>query len=155
MAVATDYRQNRPINPVHAVLLGFPVALFTGALLSDFAYWSSLDEQWAEFSFWLITGGLFAGGLVLLWVLVGLIRAGARRLRRSVFYFAVLFAMWVLGFANAVAHTKDACAAFPAVVMLSAVMWLLAVVAALIGYSGVPREQDASGLVARTMNEAR
>lgn len=142
MVPATRYRQNRPLNPVHAILLGFPVALFTGALLSDYAYWLSFEPQWSNFSAWLIAGGLVPGSLVLLWVLVGLVRARPGRMRRSIIYFVVLLAMWSLGLINALVHAKDAWAKMPAAIFLSLIVWLLALVAAWIGYSGVPREED-------------
>lgn len=142
MVTTTGYRQNRPLNPLHAILLGFPVALFTGALLSDYAYWLSFEPQWSNFSSWLIAGGLVPAGLVLLWVFVGLVRAGSSRMRRSIVYFLVLLAMWSLGFVNALVHAKDAWAKMPTAVVLSAVVWLLALVAAWIGYSGVPQGED-------------
>ena len=60
----------RPIHPLHAILLAFPFPLFLGALLSDLAYWSSFHVQWANFSSWLIAGGLFVGAFAVLWALI-------------------------------------------------------------------------------------
>ena len=92
--------------------------------------------QWANFSSWLIAGGLVVGGFALLWALINLFRSGTARKRRPVIYFVVLLAMWVLGFVNALVHAKDAWAIMPESLYLSAITALLALVAAWIGYSG-------------------
>lgn len=126
----------RPLHPLHAILLAFPFPLFLGALLSDLAYWASFQVQWANFSSWLIAGGLLVGAFALLWALVNLFRSGTGRKRRPALYFIVLLAMWVLGFINAFVHAKDAWATMPEGLYLSAITTLLALVAAWIGYSG-------------------
>jgi uncharacterized membrane protein len=126
----------RPIHPLHAILLAFPFPLFLGALLSDLAYHSSYNVQWANFSSWLIAGGLFVGAFAVLWALVNLFRRGAASKTRLLTYFIVLLAMWGLGFVNALVHAKDAWATMPEGLYLSAVTALLALVAAWIGYSG-------------------
>jgi uncharacterized membrane protein len=92
--------------------------------------------QWANFSSWLIAGGLLVGAFALLWALVNLFRSGTGRERRPAIYFVVLLAMWVLGFVNAFVHAKDAWATMPEGLYLSAITTLLALVAAWIGYSG-------------------
>jgi uncharacterized membrane protein len=126
----------RRLHPLHAILLAFPFPLFLGALLSDFAYRSSFHVQWANFSSWLIAGGLLVGAFVLLWALINLFRRGTAHKGRLVLYFGALLAMWVLGFVNALVHAKDAWATMPQGLYLSAITTLLALVAAWIGYSG-------------------
>jgi uncharacterized membrane protein len=126
----------RPLHPLHAILLAFPFPLFLGALLSDLAYGASFQVQWANFSSWLIAGGLLVGAFALLWALILLFRSGTARNRRPVIYFVVLLAMWVLGFVNALVHAKDAWATMPEGLYLSVITALLALVAAWVGYSG-------------------
>ncbi len=126
----------RPLHPLHAILLAFPLPLFIGALLSDVAYRSSFHIQWANFSSWLIAGGLLVGAFAVLWSLINLFRRGAARKGRLVVYFVALLAMWGLGFVNALVHAKDAWATMPEGLYLSAITALLALVAAWIGYSG-------------------
>jgi uncharacterized membrane protein len=126
----------RPLHPLHAILLAFPLPLFLGALVSDLAYRSSFHIQWANFSSWLIAGGLLVGAFAVLWALVNLFRRGTARKGRLVLYFVVLLAMWGLGFVNALVHAKDAWATMPEGLYLSAITTLLALVAAWIGYSG-------------------
>jgi uncharacterized membrane protein len=69
----------RPLHPLHAILLAFPLPLFVGALLSDLAYRSSFHVQWANFSSWFIAGGLLVGAFAVLWALVNLFRRGPTR----------------------------------------------------------------------------
>ena len=126
----------RPLHPLNAILLAFPLPLFLGALLSDLAYWKSFNVQWANFSSWLIAGGLLVGGFALLWALIDLVRSGTARRSRAAIYFVVLLAMWVLGLVNAFVHGKDAFAIMPEALYLSAIVTLLALVAAWMGYSG-------------------
>jgi uncharacterized membrane protein len=128
--------QLRPLHPLHAILLAFPLPLFLGALASDLAYRSTFHIQWANFSSWLIAGGLLVGGFAVLWALINLFRRGTARKGRLIIYFVVLLAMWALGFVNALVHAKDAWATMPEGLYLSAITTLLALVAAWIGYSG-------------------
>ncbi|WP_426958915.1 DUF2231 domain-containing protein [Muricoccus radiodurans] len=126
----------RPLHPLHAILLAFPFPLFLGALISDYAYRSSFQVQWANFSSWLIAGGLFVGGFALLWALIHLFRSGPARRGRAAIYFLVLLGAWVVGFVNALVHSKDAFAIMPEALVLSAIATVLAFVAAWMGYSG-------------------
>jgi len=124
------------LHPLHAILLAFPLPLFLGALLSDLAYQASFNVQWANFSSWLIAGGLFCGGFALLWALVALFVGETARTRQPLVYFVVLLVTWVIGFINALVHAKDAGATMPEGLYLSVITALLALIAAWIGYSG-------------------
>lgn len=139
MMAMIGYQLNRPLNPAHAILLGFPATLFTAVLLGDIALWAGAARQWVGFAFWLIVGWLLAGGVVLFWVLIGLMRAGTKRLRRSVVYFSMLLAMCTLGLINAFVHLKGSWAGTSAGIALSATACSLALIAAWTGYLGVPR----------------
>lgn len=136
MSPTTIREAPRPLHPLHAILLGFPPPLFLGALLADLAYRTSFHVQWANFASWLIAAGLLGGGFALLWALVALIRGGAAGRRRAAILVAVLAGMWVLGLVNALVHAKDAFATMPEGLYLSAVVTLLAFVAAWMGYAG-------------------
>lgn len=125
----------RPIHPLHAIFLAFPLPLFLGALLSDLAYWSSYHVQWINFSAWLIAGGLLVGAFALLWALVELLRGPTARTGRPMTLFIALLVMWVLGFVNALVHAKDAWATMPEGLYLSIIVTLLALVATWIGHS--------------------
>lgn len=134
MEVARPYA--RPIHAAHAMLLAFPLSFFLGALVSDLAYWNTFQIQWANFSSWLIVGGLLGGGFAMLWALIDLIRFRRRRSRRPLIYFLALLAMFIVGFVNELVHAKDAWAIMPEGLYLSIVTALLALVASWIGFSG-------------------
>ena len=130
------------IHPVHAVLLAGTFTLFVGALLSDWAYWSTYHVQWNNFASWLIAAGLLLGGIALAFALVGL-RHRARRSGLSLLYFLVLLATWLVGLFNAVIHAKDAYAVMPEGLVLSVIAAVLAGVATWIGFAR-PRTRDLS-----------
>ena len=126
----------RPPHPLHAILLSFPFPLFLGTLFSDIAYGRSFQIQWSNFAQWLNAGGLLVGGFVLLWALIALFPRANRGDRKRLVYFVLVLAMWVLGFVNALAHSKDAWAIMPEALWLSGVSALLALLASWVGFSG-------------------
>lgn len=96
------------LNPLHAILLAFPMALFASALVTDVAYLQTAEVQWTNFSSWLIAGGLVFAGLVLVWALVSL-ALGFRspdRLRHII-YAGLLAALVMFGLINAFQHSHD------------------------------------------------
>ena len=136
MSATTAPPVPRPLHPLHAILLAFPLPFFLGALVSDLAYRGTFQIQWANFSSWLIAGGLFFGGFALLWALVDLLRSDRAQRGRAAAYFVALLLMWVVGFVNALVHSKDAFAIMPEALYLSALAAALALAAAWLGYSG-------------------
>ena len=49
-------------NPLHAILLAFPVALYPAALLTDITYLNTAEIQWTNFSSWLARDGWHSVG---------------------------------------------------------------------------------------------
>ena len=96
------------LHPLHAILLAFPVALFTGALLSDITYLNSAEIQWTNFSAWLITGALLFGAPLLPWSLLPFLRRRrAARRGRALLYPVLVWLMWIVGLLNAFQHGRD------------------------------------------------
>lgn len=124
---------------MHAVIVASGLPLFIGALLSDWAYASSFQVQWTNFASWLIAAGLVFAGIGLLWALVDVLSSRARRDRRGVAYLLLLLGTFVLGFVNALVHARDAWAAMPAGLVLSALVVVLAAAACVIGLAGFVR----------------
>lgn len=125
---------HRSLHAVHAILLAGAVSLFLGALCSDIAYWSTYEVQWKNFASWLIVGGLVFGGFALLWALIELVRArppGAPR----VIPFVLVLATWVLGVLNALIHAGDAWASMPEGLVVSIIVAVLSIAAAVTGLS--------------------
>ncbi|PNQ75517.1 hypothetical protein BA950_12385 [Erythrobacter sp. SAORIC-644] len=92
-------------NPIHAILLAFPVALYPAALLSDITYLNTAVIQWTNFSSWLIAGADVFAGLVLAWALVSQFLGRARQ--RGWAYVIVVALMFVAGVLNAFQHARD------------------------------------------------
>jgi uncharacterized membrane protein len=124
---------------VHNVIAFSSVPLFTGALLSDWAYAHSYEVQWANFASWLTVAGLLLAGIALLWGAIDVLRARVTRHRRGFTYLLLLLATIVLGFINALVHAKDGWAAMPTGLILSAVVVLLAAAASAVGLAGSSR----------------
>lgn len=130
--------RTRPLHPLNALLLAFPIALFSTGLLSDITYLKSAEMQWSNFASWAITGALVLGAPVLLWAAISLFRHRSDQLRtRGLSYFILLLIMWIAGLINAFKHSQDAWSSVgTAGLLLSIVSTLAALVAGWIAYSG-------------------
>lgn len=137
--MAFTRNRSRVIHPLHAVLLSSSLPLFLGALLSDWAYSSTYEVQWLNFAAWLIPGALVFAGLALLWGVIDFLRVDVARERRSVITLIVLLATFALGFINALVHAKDAYATMPAGLILSVVVFGLALASVSLGFSTLRR----------------
>lgn len=124
MAVTVERRYSEAIHPIHAILLAGTLPLFLGALLSDIAYYRSFEIQWANFSSWLIAGGLVFAGIALICAVIDVARPH-RRARGLVLYVLLLLVTWVVGFLNALMHARDAWAAMPGGLVYSVITTVL------------------------------
>lgn len=128
--VATTRTARLTLTPIHAILLAFPIALFSGAVVSDIAYLNTAEMQWTNFAAWMITGGLVFGGLVLIWAIVEAILARRAGLVRAFVYPAVLAVMWIVALVNIFQHSRDAWSSVGALgLSLSLISALLALAA--------------------------
>jgi len=129
---AVSRLRQRPLHPANAFLVSATVTLSLGALLSDLTYAMSYQVQWSNFASWFIVAGLLFGSVGLVSALVGL-RHADRRGARDLLFGLILVATWALGFINALIHAKDAWAVMPEGLILSALVFLLACLAAWLG----------------------
>ncbi|MGV9010518.1 DUF2231 domain-containing protein [Brevundimonas sp.] len=138
MTADHPYPRSGP-NALHAILLGFPIALFSANLVTDITYLRTAEIQWTNFSAWLNAGGLVFGGLVLVWALASLLLglAGGDRLRRLI-YAVVLALMCVVGLINAFQHSRDGWSSVGTFgLILSIVTVVLALAAGVIAHSNL------------------
>ena len=120
-------------NPIHAILLAFPVALYPAALLSDITYLNTAVIQWTNFSSWLIAGADVFAGLVLAWALVSQFLGRARQ--RGWAYVIVVALMFIAGVLNAFQHARDGWHSVGTFgLVLSILCTILAFVAAFLAY---------------------
>lgn len=131
------------LHTLHALLLAFPIALFTFALFTDIAYLKTAQIQWSNFSAWLITGALVFGGIVGVFALVELFLSWRRGTgRRMLVYVGLLFLAWVFGLVNIFKHSQDAWSSVGAFgVILSILSAVLALAAGWIAYSNLTRPE--------------
>ncbi len=115
---------------VHRLLLSFPIALFTGALVTDITYLRTAEIQWTNFSAWLIVGALIFGGIAGAWaILDAVIARSTTRLPRLI-YLGLLAAAWLLGLMNAFKHSQDAWSSVGAFGLILSILCTLLILAA-------------------------
>ena len=128
-------------HPLHPMLVPFPIVCFTGALITDLAYWATAEMQWANFSIWLLTAGLIMS------VFAGLAGAvdflGNREIRRTPPawpHVLINLLALALSVVNAFVHSRDAyTSVVPDGLILSALVVVLLMFSAWMGGSMVYR----------------
>jgi uncharacterized membrane protein len=130
-------------NPLHPLLAAIPFTCFTGALLTDIAYWQSAAMQWANFSAWLLALGLF---VAIFAVIVGLIDVMADRRIRALgvawAYAGGNALALVLAIINSFVHSRDAyTSVVPEGLLLSALTVLIMMVTGWMGWELVYRHR--------------
>ena len=132
-------------HPIHGMLAAYPLALFTGAFITDIAYVNSYQIMWADFSIWLIAGGLFMGALA---AIVGIVDALANRgkragrARRPWPHTLGTGLMLLLALINAFIHSRDAwTSVVPSGIILSGIVAVLAILTSWNGYSLEARQE--------------
>ena len=135
MATVEHRGRGIPLHPVHAVLLAGSLPLFVGTLLSDWAYSSTYEVQWTNFASWLLAGALLLAGFALLWAAIDFFRKDRRGPRPWV-PLLLLLGTFVVGFINALVHSKDAWAPMPEGLILSVIVVILALAAVWSAFAG-------------------
>ena len=138
----TDAKTAVGRHPIHAALVPFPIVCFTLALLTDIAYWQTVNLMWQNFSSWLLLAGLVSGVLA---GVAGAIDLFSRRQLRShtiglVQGFGNLGGL-VLALINSLVHARDGwTAVVPTGLILSAVTVFVMTVTVWLGRTIVYRE---------------
>jgi uncharacterized membrane protein len=120
-------------GPLHPFFIGLGGAWLIAALISDLMYSSNALMQWANFSAWLITGGLVMAliAVIMLGIDFALGRAGPIRWLD----FGLVGIAAILSLINVFVHTRDAwTSVVPTGVTLSAIVTILLVIAGLRGW---------------------
>ena len=128
------------------MLVPFPIACFVGALVTDLAYWRTLDVLWERFSIWLIAAGLLVAGLAVIAGVIDL--AVGRRIRTLAWPHAVGYALALaLSLINAFIHSRDGyTAVVPTGLMLSGLVVVILLVTGWMGSALVYRHRTGAAL---------
>jgi uncharacterized membrane protein len=120
-------------RPIHKLLVSFSAAYFTGALVTDLAYWQTLNVLWERFSIWLIVAGLVLAGLAAIAYAIDLL--AGRQIDRPALPRVVGYAVAaLLSLVNAFVHSRDAyTAVVPTGLMLSGIVLVVLVLTAVVG----------------------
>jgi uncharacterized membrane protein len=142
MATTFPTRAPHRTHPVHGILAAYPLAFFSAAFVTDIAYANSAQMMWANFSVWLITGGVLMG---LLAALAGIADALLNRRRgrtRPWLHSVATAAMLLLAILNGFIHSRDAwTSVVPTGLILSAIVAVLALVTSWLGYALEARQE--------------
>ena len=117
----------------HEMLTPFPVAYFTGAFVTDLAYWQSANVMWERFSVWLIAAGLIAAIFAALAAILDL--ASGRQKPAWAHALAYVFAV-LLSLINVFVHSRDAyTAVVPTGLTLSGLVFVVLLAATSAGWA--------------------
>ncbi len=117
-------------HPLFRILVSFPIACFVAALATDIAYAFTTNMMWADFSAWLLAGGLGLGVLAAIAGIGAAITDRRRGVRRP--YAALTLGSLVvlaLGFVDNLVHSRDA---WTSVVPLGLILSALTVIVMLL-----------------------
>ena len=141
MATVVSYRE--ALNPLHAILLAFPVSFFVATVVTDVTYLSTAIIQWSNFSSWLNAFGLLFGAVVLVWAIAGTAFHPRSWRGGRLVHLGALVVMAIFGFLDALIHARDAWySVTTAGLILSLITAAAALVAAWTGYRGFPRKES-------------
>jgi len=132
MVTLVDRGPPRGIHLFHAAVLAGALPLFLGALLADYAYWSSHQIEWSNFASWLLVGAMVLATIALVCELVAFVRGERRAL-----YLLLLAATWLVGLFDALHHARDAWGIMPTALVLSIVAGVLALAATWLGFASL------------------
>lgn len=131
-------------HPIHGILSAFPLALFVAALVTDITYANTAQIQWANFSVWLIAGGLAGGVLAAIAGIVDALanRKRSARPRRPWPHTVLTAAMMIVALVNAFIHSRDAwTSVVPTGLILSAITAILALWSSWLGFTLLARQE--------------
>src|SRR5260370_5083824 len=91
---------------IQRLLVWFAAVYFSGAWVTDLAYWRMLNVMWERFSIWLITAGLILAGLAAIAYVIDF--ASSRQIDRPAWPGVVGYALAaLLSLVNAFVHSRD------------------------------------------------
>lgn len=134
------------LHPLHVLLGAYPIAFFSGAFLTDIIYLNTAVMMWANFSVWLITGGLVMGvAAAIVGIGEALFSRNKASLRPGWFHSVGNALVLALSLWNAFVHSRDAwTSVVPTGIILSGIVTVLVVIVNWLGTSHTIRQLTGS-----------
>lgn len=108
MAVTEAHPLRVAAPPLSPFLMLIPATCLTTGLLTDLAYWLTVNSMWADFSAWLVSAGAILAWLVAIAGLVELLMRPLLRVRTGMAAYVLAYlAAMVLATFNMLVHTRD------------------------------------------------
>ena len=118
---------------LHRGFMGAGGVLLIAASVTDYVYYTTALWQWANFSAWLISGGLLVTLAAAIFLLIDFVTGRANRLNTASFILVAAAAL--LSLVNAFVHSRDAwTSVVPQGFLLSAICSLLLLIAGARGW---------------------
>lgn len=122
--------------PLRGILAAFPLAFFVAAFCSDWTYAESANMQWANFSAWLIAGGVFMAIVAAIAGIADVILVDDATRRRSSLHSILTVVVLIVAIINGFIHSRDAwTSVVPTGIILSAITAVLVLVTGWLGYT--------------------
>ena len=129
---------------LHPPLIAAGASLLIAAFVTDYMYYSTSLMQWANFSAWLIVGGLAVALVAAIFLLIDFLLGHTGRLHRAAFIGLVIVA--VLSIFNAFIHSRDAwTSVVPQGIAISAIVAVVLLVMSFRGWSVTQGRGPAEG----------
>lgn len=143
MATPTARSRVRPL--LHPGFVGAGAALLIAAFVTDYMYYTTSLMQWANFSAWLIAGGLVVALIAAIFLLIDFLLGRTGPLHKAEFIGLVIVA--ILSIFNVLVHSRDAwTSVVPTGITLSAICAILLLVMSFRGWSvTAPRRAGEGG----------
>jgi uncharacterized membrane protein len=130
------------VHPLHVLLAAYPIAFFSGAFVTDIIYLNTAVMMWANFSVWLITGGLVMGvAAAVVGMAEALLSKNKSTLRPGWIHSAGNALVLALSLWNAFVHSRDAwTSVVPTGIILSGIVTVLVIVVNWLGTARTVRQ---------------
>lgn len=130
-------------RPIHAMLVPFPIACFSGALVADILYIRQLDMMWVSFAAWLLVAGLAAGALAAVAGVIDLFaEPRIRKLPSARIHAIGNGGALLLSLVNVFVHSRDGyTAVVPLGITLSAIVVAILALTSWLGWGMVHRHR--------------
>lgn len=109
MAVTEAGLERAAAPPLNPFLMMIPATCLTAGLLTDIAYWLTINTMWADFSAWLVSAGAILAWVVAIAGLVELLMRPLVRERSAIAAYGLAYlAATMLATFNMLIHSRDA-----------------------------------------------